>query len=318
MGYQAPFPTQLEEVEFLRLYFHLEVRADFELPELGLLQLRRELLAALKVLQRERDPEAVAEIRSVFFPDLPDDPVLVRRLQKPAPPLVLAPAIDVAGRLQAGGRILLPVLLFGAAIHHLEDFIDLFEQVGQQGLYKGEGYFFVEAVECEDASGVRSILRDATEPRRELTPPVSDLAWWLERLRLLGSGCRIELLSPLRLLSRGKPLFKADFAALFPFILRRVSSMLAHCGPVDLGDDAGYFLTQAGRLSTVANRLQWKDWRRLKRSDGNLDLGGLMGYLEIAGDELADIAWLLRLASLFNIGKGAAYGAGQFRLIDLP
>ena len=61
-------------------------------------------------------------------------------------------------------------------------------------------------------------------PLGEIAPPVNDLRWWLETFAEVDSIV-LEFVTPARLLSHGRPLFRIDFARLFPYILRRVSSV---------------------------------------------------------------------------------------------
>ena len=101
---------------------------------------------------------------------------------------------------------------------------------------------------------------------------------------------------------------------MFPFILRRVSALLAHYGQVELVHDARHFQALAQQIVTDENHLRWKDWRRLRNHQGGQNLGGLVGSLDLSGGALNDLSWVLHLGSLFNIGKGAAFGAGQYVL----
>jgi len=175
----------------------------------------------------------------------------------------------------------------------------------------------LEAIETEDASGLRSMLWKTGESKVDLQPQICDLYWWLERQRMLGPVAVLEIVSPMRLISGGKPLFKADFADFFPYLLRRVTSMLAcHAGVEPVEYPAG-LIDLATRLESDAHRLHWSDWRRLEGESGTQDLGGLLGTIRVTGPALAEIAWLLQLGRLLNVGKGAAYGAGQYRLKSL-
>lgn len=316
MGYLAPFPQQLERVEFVRFYFHLEFIDDFDLPRSALLQLRRELIQALETLESGEKSPTLSELKACLLPELPRDPVLLRRVQRPSPALVLTPDMSRFGLIEKGRQLILPLLLFGPAIHQLEGWVFLLRQLGEQGIYNGCGRFFVDALEGEDGSGVRSMLFCRGEPVSPLTPPIGNLFWWLERQPLVVERCRLEVVSPLRLMRRGKPLFKADFGDLFPFILRRVSAFLALYGDVDLSSEATSLLDSSLLVSTLRNKLSWQDWRSLDRVHGSQALGGLMGHLELQGETLSEISWLLQLGSLLNVGKGAAFGAGQYCLAE--
>jgi CRISPR/Cas system endoribonuclease Cas6 (RAMP superfamily) len=111
----------------------------------------------------------------------------------------------------------------------------------------------------------------------------------------------------------GKPLRKPRFSQVFPFMLRRVTSMLfAHSG-VELVDDPSNLLESVGRIEETETLLSWNDWRTIAGQPG-LVVGGFTGEMVLSGQAIEDIFWVLAAASLFGIGKGATYGAGRFRL----
>lgn len=310
MTYLAPFPSELQQVEFVQLYFHLQVKDTFDLPQLALLQLRRELLQAIETLESWSGKDE--NLKKLFKPMLAVDPIVRKQTQKPAPAFVISPDPSLHGLIEAQKRIVLPVLFFGQGVQSLDAFILLLQQLGQQGLYKSRGQFLLEAVESEDASEVRAILWSDGQ-QSQILPPINDLCWLLERKMLNDDRMLLDIISPLRLLKQKKPVFSADFTDLFPFILRRVSSVLTYHAGVEVVKDPQRLLSVAGKVHVSENRLQWRDWRRLK-GERDHDLGGLLGQIALEGDSLAEIAWVLQLGSLFNVGKGAAYGAGQYRL----
>ncbi len=309
-----PLPAGLERAEYVQLYFHLEICDYFDLPRLGLLQLRRELFQALRQLHEAGEDPLVVRLNRLLQPGLPDDPVLLRTVQKPAPALVLTPDLRQHGLIEPKERIVLPVLFLGDGISAITAFRRLLVQLGKQGLFSGAGRFRLDGIEAEDNSGMRSMLWLRGEAERELSPPINDLAWWLQRQPPCRDHLLLDIHSPLRLLRQKKPLFKTDFAELFPFILRRVTALLAgHCAVEVVTDPAG-LIHQAAQVEVVCNRLRWQDWRRLDAADRTQDLGGLLGTLDLRGPALADLQWLLQIGSLLNIGKGASYGAGQYRV----
>ena len=314
MGYQAPFPAELEQVEYVKLYFHLEICDHFDLPALALLRLRRELFQALKSLQDQGDTSIVSQLQQLFQPSLTTDPVLLRRIQKPAPAIVLSPDISMQGLFKPKQRIVLPVFFVGTGIIAIDAFVCLMQQLGKQGLYHGSGQFILEGVEAEDGSGARSMLWFGGKQINGLTPPVCKLSWWLEQQSYSSDVIQLEIVSPLRLLHQGKPLFKAGFANIFPFLLRRVTALLAGHARLELIQNPAHLISLARQVKSLENRLHWQDWRTLKMEQGDQNLGGLMGHLSVTGNELAELIWVLQLGSLFSFGKGATYGAGQYQL----
>jgi len=311
VGYRAPFPAELNQVEYVKLYFHLEIVGSFNLPVYGLLQLRRELLQSLKSLSVQHGEDFSGQLKQLLQPDLSDDPVLLRQIQKPPPAVVFSPDSSQHGLFEPQQRIVLPVLFIGCGIKTIDPFICLLQHLGGQGLYHDSGQFVLEGVEAEDGSGLRSMLWFAG---KSLTPPVSHLSWWLERQPSLGDSVELEIVTPLRLLRQRKPLFKVDFADIFPYLLRRVTALLASYGGFELVADSGRLIALAKQAKLSENCLVWNDWRTLKYEDGGQNLGGLQGHFRVSGDELTELLWILQLGSLFNFGKGAAYGAGQYCL----
>jgi len=314
VGYRAPFPAELNQVEYVKLYFHLEISTSFDLPAYGLLQLRRELLQALKTLSELHGEDFSGQLKQLLQPGLSDDPILLRQIQKPPPALVISPDSLQHGSFEPQQRIVLPVLFIGSGINIIDPFICLLQHLGRQGLYHDTGQFVLERVEAEDGSGLRSMLWFAGKSVIPLTPPVSHLSWWLERQPCLNDSIELEIVTPLRLLRQGKPLFRADFTDIFPYLVRRVTSLLASYSGFELIADSGRLISQARRVESLENCLGWNDWRTLKHEQGGQNLGGLLGHLRISGDELTELLWILQLGSLFNFGKGAAYGAGQYCL----
>jgi hypothetical protein len=111
----------------------------------------------------------------------------------------------------------------------------------------------------------------------------------------------------------GKPLRKPALRKIFPFMLRRTTSMLhTHC-QLEVLDDPATLLELVDQLETVAARMTWSDWRLLPGRQG-LSVGGFVGEMSVSGDALQDLYWVFAVASLLGIGKGATYGAGQFEL----
>lgn len=309
-----PVPDNLDRAEYALLIFQFEVREYFDLPPLGLLRLRREFLQGIRALRNSVEENISIQLHQLLEPSVPDDPQLRRQVQRPAPPLVLRPDLERNGLVEPGDWLELPVLFLGRAIRDIEAFARLLQQLGKQGLMNGQGLYDLAAIEVEDGSGRRTTLWNGGDVAGVLTPVVNDLKWWLERQPLGWNQLQLDFVSPTRLLHKGKPLFKASFSEIFPFILRRVTSMLStHCH-IETVSDPSILLSAACELEERKNHLQWRDCRTLAGEEEEQNLGGLYGMLELAGGSLADILWVLQLGSLFQIGKGAPYGSGRYQL----
>jgi hypothetical protein len=297
----------LAQVDVVRLRLHLEFDEDCLRPPGFALHLRRELIQAGRMIL-ERDV-----LRSLFEPALPEDAAVVRRYQRPAPAFVIKAESTAGKSVSAGDEWPLDVLFVGTGVTFIPDFIRVFQQLGQTGIAQGRGRFVVVATSSLGASGEATEIRMTGRDRvpQELQP--IPLAWLVESTRGV-KNLRFELMTPARLVSHGKPLFHPAFTALFPFILRRIGAMLSHWGDGSFEMDPQPYLAAADRVEVVVNRLHWQDWRPFPGVSGEEALGGISGSLVVSGSALDDIYWILGLGALLHMGKGAAYGAGQYRL----
>ena len=314
MGYQVPFPSELQQVEYVKLYFQLELVTSLKLPALALLQLRRELLQALRSFP-ELNADFFRQVQQLLSPALATDPVIQRLVQKPAPALVISPLQILEKELSANDVIVLPIIFIGSGMNTIDSFIKLLSHLGDCGLIHGRGKFFISSISGEDGSGHCLNVELTQSAQGKTVFPVNNLKWWLERQEQLPGVVEIELISPMRCIKKSKPLFKAEFVEVFPFILRRITSLIASHIGVEFRYDVARLLSVAATIKGVNNRLEWQDWRTLKSDDRHQSLGGLMGTITIRGDDLCELMWVLQLGTLFNCGKGAAYGAGQYRLL---
>lgn len=302
-------------VEFAILHFSFEFAQGTVLTRQALLQLRRELHRTARHLFALEGNEASARSRfqGLFDPPLALDPVAQRRYQRPGPPFILAVDPASAGEYQAGDLWTLKVLFWGRGAQYAADLARVLQCLGRTGLGPGIKSCELVAIDSEDASGARAPLWQEGAPLLRLTPVFCELDWWLAAWP---QGCdwRLELLTPARVLSAGRPLFRANLTKLFPFVLRRVTSMChAHCG-LELLTEPASLLSAASLLAERDNTLAWTDWRSLDRGGEMFDLGGLMGGVTLAAKGLEELAWVLQVGSLLNLGKGAAYGAGAYSL----
>lgn len=298
----------LARLEFCRLHFQLDFLDACDLPGETLQRLRRDLHRAGRLTLDD-----TSVFSALFDPAPAVEPEARRRYQRPGPPFVFAPARGLPRHLEPGDTMTLSVSLWGDGIQLLRPFAATLATLGHSGLWQGTGPFEIRSLQAEDAAGNRSILSLEPGTGASSAPPVNDIEWWLDT-RPRAETWRLSLVIPARLITGGRPLFRAEFQQLFPFILRRVTSMaFAHCG-ADLVDRADDLLQAAAAARVRENLLHWEDWRSLAGDQGPIELGGLIGSLTLDGPLDEDLLTVLHLGSLFNLGKGAAFATGCYRL----
>ena len=306
MSYYPVYPSCLTQGEFTVVRFALDLLTGCRLEPGSLLGLRQPLREAAAAVLGER-------ALGLFDAPLSTDLWSLRRHQKPAPGFVLHVTRHEAVEMLEGDRLELELLLLGSTAQSIGDFIAMIRQLGTQGLARGEGHFEIAEIRCLGAVGDWQILDPAVTRGTVVTPQLIRLDHWLDDHWLSRAPVRLEFVTPLRLITAGKVLRRPRFAQLFPFLLRRVTSMLQAYCTLEAVDDPGPLLQAAQSCRSAWNSNGWLDWRETDRREA---VGGLLGTLQVDGPELDTILWVLLLATLFGAGKGAAYGAGHCRLQD--
>lgn len=302
----------LSGLEFAVIEFHLELQESIALEVVDMLRLRRNLRSVARNVLTDEGPESSFTI--LFDPPVSTDPAAVRKYQRPGPAFAMRLDPDVHGFFEPGDHYDLTVLFWGRGVQRIPDFASVLCALETRGLVAGEGRFELAAISARDAAGNPEIIWTRGGNLEALTSVILDLPWWLADHALSSDSLTLDFMTPARLISGGRPLFYPGFRTIFPFILRRVSSMMhAHCGR-EIVSDASALLQSADVVVEEENRLQWLDWRRLEGEKGDQELGGITGSLSLRGTALAEICWVLHLGSLLNIGKGAAFGAGRYAL----
>jgi len=306
------WPEALQQVDIVQARFDLGFISPCQVQPADFLGIGRRLRIAARQIFDANDIAADREWQRLFQPALSDDPVAQRKFQKPAPAFVVTMPIIQEQLFADGDRLELEVLFIGTGIPFIHDFLRSLMRLGDLGLVNGEGNFVVTEVYHRHADHSTSLAWCQSESPESLACAVQPLTWVLQR-QSVTSKISIKYLTPTRLMVDGKPLRKPSFFQVFPFMLRRATSMLyAHCG-VEVLDDPAQILGLARELDVLDVQLRWQDWRTLSTRQG-LALGGFVGEMTLAGRALEELYWVLAVASLFGIGKGATYGAGRFEI----
>lgn len=303
------WPEGLQHVDVVKARFVLNFLSPCQLLPADLLAVGRvQRHAGMQLL----DDVAIQQWRALFQPALSDDPVARRKFQKPAPAYVVTMPIMQEKRFDAGETLQLEVLFLGIGISLIHAFLSNLIQLGRLGLAAGQGRFTVTEVFSWEPGQSEGLVWHGDQPPEALACSALPLTWLLETERI-ARNLVIKFITPTRLMVDGKPLRKPRFQQVFPFMLRRTTSMLyAHSG-IELLDDPAYLLEQVNELNVVEAKLHWQDWRHLAARQG-MTVGGFLGDMTLQGQALEEVYWVFAVASLLGIGKGATYGAGRFLL----
>ncbi len=307
-------PVWLNRLDCAKITFVLKLVEAVELPAMAILQLRREFTGVLKTLEEQQGREVVQPIKELMFPEPVADPVIQRQVQKPPAAVILSPDCSVRGAFVEDDQIALPALFIGDGIVCINAFLLLLRTLGERGIYCGQGRFVVDIVIVNHGTG-EEIIAAATSAI--VAPAVVPLGWILDQKSWQEDKVKLEVLSPIRLIKKGKPLFRLTFKDLLTSLVRRISSLVAIHAGSEIEMDHRQLFALAGDVECPVYDLQWRDWRHLEQGRRSQGIGGLTGSMTLAGEALGELLWLLKLGSLLHVGKGASYGCGRFRLIDV-
>ena len=303
-----PLRSYLQDIEFVEISFHYQLETPQILPLFPELLLRSSLhQAGLEIL----DPEPFERL---LTPALPDDPTALRRYQRPAPPFAFCPQPDHQATTAVDQGII-SCHLFGDGIEFLDHLVKTMDAIQPFVFANRQRQGQLTTVSAADAAGnVVTIWQKGLA--KCIEPPRITAAWRFDPLPASTEWC-LEFFTPARLLVQKKPLFRPALRHILPFILRRVTALCYFCNHIEIAGATELLELSAG-IKEEVSEWRWHDWRS-HQGDGILsELGGVCGQLRLKGELPDDLIDLLRLGSLMNIGKGAAYGAGAYRLTPCP
>ncbi len=242
--------------------------------------------------------------------ETPPDPAAGKLRKYPAAPHPLVVRPGPGGIHTADDPVTVDVLLFGHGNHHLPYVLHAFTQAGQRGIGQGGGQLKLDQVMQQTPDGHwQSIYRpgDALQP---LPPKVIEPPPCPTRITLV-------LETPLRL-RQAETLLGPDvfqFGALFATLLRRISLLTTFHTDTPLEADFAS-LSQAGwTIRHHPVRLRWHEWARYSsRQDALIQMGGLIGEIELDGVGLEPFWPYLWLGQWTHAGKGAVMGLGRYQL----
>ncbi|MCC9001481.1 MAG: CRISPR system precrRNA processing endoribonuclease RAMP protein Cas6 [Candidatus Competibacter sp.] len=250
--------------------------------------------------------------RSCIYPYLfetPPDPAAGKLRKYPAAPQPYVVRPGPGGTHEAGTTVSVEVVLLGHGNRQLPYLLHAFDRAGQQGVGQGDGRLALSRVAQQTPAGDWQPIYRPGESLQPLPSSVPELPPCPARLTLV-------LETPLRIRQDEKLVGPEafQFGALFANLLRRISLLTTFHADMPLeADFAG--LSRAGwTIRHRAARLRWHEWVRYSsRQDALLQMGGLIGEIELDGADLEPFWPYLWLGQWTHAGKGAVMGLGRYR-----
>ncbi len=125
----------------------------------------------------------------------------------------------------------------------------------------------------------------------------------------------VRFLTPLRIDLKGKLQNPVSFEALVRAAHQRAQALFWAYEGEDPPWNKQDLFTLAERTVLVGSEQKWLDLTRYsRRQETRLKIGGVMGWLQVEGDDLRPVLPLLRLMEWVQVGKLATMGLGQIAL----
>lgn len=298
-------------LELVKIRFRLEFQELFHFEPEMVLHWRKELLRGARRMQTSGSDDARL-FALLLDPPPAVDPYAQKLFQKPSPPFSVDPVGLQVNTYDAGDVLSLDVSFPGPGVQNVVSFARILTGIGKAGFFMGEGRFEIEGIQAlTHSEGWQPVWSQGAD-LGDLSAPLLNVRWLLEDSSLFGQGLLLKLVTPARLLRNNRPLYTPDFSTIFPYALRRVTSVLYACYQQEL--DVSGLIAEANAVATTENRLCWVDWRQLHAVHGVQGVGGVLGSITLNPPLSDKLTTLLKLAELFNIGKGACYGTGRMVL----
>jgi hypothetical protein len=269
------------------------------------------LKRAVCVVRKTECPDCLL-YRSCVFPYVfqtppPPDSQKMRKYEAAPHPFVLR----IEPR-QHGTDYALGLILIGRAIRQFPYVVHALKEAGVQGIGSQRRRF--ELIEVLQATGpeLHHWLRvyqpdQPLSPIEANAPAIPPVPEWLS----------LEIVTPLRI-KRDQHLVtpaRFRFADFLGSLLRRISLLsYFHTGQPFEADFSG-LMARAATVKHHQPKLHWYDWTRYSsRQDTTLEMGGILGCIELSGPDIAEFWPLLWLGQWLHTGKGATLGLGGYRL----
>lgn len=125
----------------------------------------------------------------------------------------------------------------------------------------------------------------------------------------------VRLLTPMRLRVEGTLQARLDFELLLRNVMRRLHLLLHEFSPEPFDADYQAMLALAAHIRTRHTRLAWCDLERYSnRQQGKQKLGGFLGEVEYAGEDLHSFIPLMLAGEILHVGASTVFGLGRYEI----
>ena len=235
-------------------------------------------------------------------------------------PFVIEPPLERKEKYNKDEELSFNLVLIGKATEYLPYFVFAFDKLGELGLGRGKGKYWLKEVRSINGNsdnglpiycGEDEMLKDSYSliSGKDILQECKE---YYHKRQLT-----LNFVTPARLKYQEHFIKNLEFHILIRNLLRRTSLLsYFHCSK-ELQVDFKALIEKAKSVKRTSNNLSWYDWQRYSaRQNTKMLLGGFMGKVTFAFDgiEPEQFLPLVLLGSYIHIGKGTSFGLGKYEI----
>lgn len=239
-----------------------------------------------------------------FSQSLSTDPAAVRRHQKPPLPFAFSlPLLPSSPNL--GEQTEIHLTIVGSAIQDVSLYMDALTRAFSS--FGPAGRYVVVPVRAEavDYYGARTLFWEGGREESDENLVLLSAEGLQQTCTLAADEVKLRIITPMRILSGGKPVRELTFSVLARCLLRRITSLAYHYGGHEADLDFRWLAERSREICCTEGDFHWQ-------GDAGKQ-GGILGSGTFRGD-LSEFHLFLLLGEYLQCGKGATYGYGSFRV----
>lgn len=244
----------------------------------------------------------------IFETSPPKDSDRLKKSRDIPRPFIIEPPINGKQEYKENEILEFGLTLIGRAIDYLPYFIVTFKELGNIGIGRSRGKYFLEKV----TSKGQEIYSSQEEALKWAGEKISFSEILDEAKGYPTDRLNIDFITPTRMKFNKKCVLVPEFHILIRSLLQRVSSLsYFHCGE-ELSLDFKAMINRAGEVRIEENKAGWFDWEKYSgRQEVKMKLGGIVGKVSYSGN-IKEFLPLIALGRYVHVGKGATFGLGKY------
>ncbi len=239
-----------------------------------------------------------------FSQALTADPAALRRYQKPSLPFVFSFPL-LPDPPNGGDTVEVGLLLAGSATKFVSDYIAALEEMLAISGFRRRFPASLVKVESAGYGGDRTLIMEPGKGEARDRLATLSLQGLRECAVLAPDRVTVSIVTPMVILSEGRPIREFSFSPFMRALFRRVSSMAYYYGGSEAELDYKWLAGESLAAECLQSDYRWVEWSR--------KWCGIVGTGTFRGD-LTDFLPFLSGGEYLHVGKGATFGLGRYTL----